>query len=292
MNPFLPSVEPRPRPALGASAQAHPDWPGLPIHLHPLPADGEVSDLRYPVATVVLACSGHGRRWYTQGLVTRELRSAPGMVDVLQAGHHIDRARWHGESGELIALQLPRLEVGQLLGDDGARLELPTQHELFDPELAGLLNRLWREAAAGAPSGALYVQGLTLALLGWLTRGLGPRAAGPGARPPPFGADKRTRLRDFVQAELSTHLGVARLAAVVGLSPDHFSRQFKATFGCSPHQYVQACRVDAAARALREEPDRPVADIAAGCGFASQAHFTDVFRRRTGATPSQWRRAR
>jgi AraC-like DNA-binding protein len=48
------------------------------------------------------------------------------------------------------------------------------------------------------------------------------------------------RAKDLADARYFEPLAVADLAAAAGLSPAHFSRQFKATFGESPHQYLRA----------------------------------------------------
>jgi AraC family transcriptional regulator len=76
----------------------------------------------------------------------------------------------------------------------------------------------------------------------------------------------------------------------VGLSPQHFARLFKATYGTSPHQYVQTLRIDAAVEALRRDHAVPIAQVALACGFASQSHMTELMRRRLGFTPSTLRR--
>jgi AraC family transcriptional regulator len=65
---------------------------------------------------------------------------------------------------------------------------------------------------------------------------------------------------------------------------------FKATFGTTPHRYVQVRRIEAAVAALREQEKRPIADIALELGFASQAHMTDLMHRHLGVTPRVVRR--
>ena len=80
------------------------------------------------------------------------------------------------------------------------------------------------------------------------------------------------------------------MATEVGLSPQHFARLFKASFGTTPHAYVEALRIDAAVAALRHERALSIAAIAASCGFSSQSHMTELMRRRLGVTPSQVRR--
>jgi len=46
------------------------------------------------------------------------------------------------------------------------------------------------------------------------------------------------------------------------------------------------------ARALIEDTDQPLAEIAAATGFATQSHLTTAFRRATGFTPAAYRRGR
>jgi AraC family transcriptional regulator len=103
--------------------------------------------------------------------------------------------------------------------------------------------------------------------------------------------EPRDRLRAIIEEQLSGDLRIERLAEPFSMSAQHFARTFKSTFGQSPHAFVLERRIEAASRALRTEPNRPVADIASDCGFASQAHFTDLFCRKIGTTPARWRRA-
>jgi AraC family transcriptional regulator len=96
-------------------------------------------------------------------------------------------------------------------------------------------------------------------------------------------------LSDLIHQQLGSRLSLHRLAQEVGLSPHHFARLFKATYGTTPHQYVQTLRIDAAVEALRRSPAAPIADVALACGFASQSHMTELMRRRLGATPGTLR---
>jgi AraC family transcriptional regulator len=64
---------------------------------------------------------------------------------------------------------------------------------------------------------------------------------------------------------------------------------FKRCFGQPPYQYVLARRVERAKAMLRDQ-SRPIANIAAACGFATQAHLNSAFKQRTGVTPGVYRR--
>jgi len=94
---------------------------------------------------------------------------------------------------------------------------------------------------------------------------------------------------DAIEENLSENIGPSELAALVGLSPYYFTRAFKKAIGISPHQYVMERRV-ARTRDALENGSESLADIAYGMGFSSQAHMTDVFKKRLGVTPGKYRK--
>jgi len=240
---------------------------------------------------LALVSSGHGHRSLKSGQVTQEASVKAGMMEVFAAGTVIDFAQWDGVAGEVIAVELPEATVSRLMQDEAPALNIGTRYELYDANLADLTQRLAHEVAMGSPNGPLYGQGLTLALLGWLKARYGaPTARRPRAKT--FGSRDIQRLRSLVVDHPSADLRIERLADAVAMSPHHFARMFKATFGQTPHAYVLERRIEAACQALRCEPERPIADVAGACGFANQSHFTEAFRRRTGLTPARWRQDR
>jgi AraC family transcriptional regulator len=211
------------------------------------------------------------------------------VIEFLGAGYEADRAGWDGMPSEGVAVRFPAATVNRLLHIEGRPFDLTTRHEATDDRVADLVYALGDEASSGSPRGALYVEGLTLALLGLLSAERGALRSSSGPRVARFSVSERARLREFIASNIAENLCIDRLATLVAMSPDHFSRVFKATFGQSPHAYVVEQRLEVACRALRQEPERPIAEIASGAGFSSQSHFTEVFRRRTGATPARWR---
>jgi transcriptional regulator GlxA family with amidase domain len=96
------------------------------------------------------------------------------------------------------------------------------------------------------------------------------------------------RAKDLADARYSEPLSVADLAAAAGLSPAHFSRSFKQTFGESPHQYLLTRRLERAAALLRTT-DWTVAAICFAVGAQSVGSFTTSFRRLFGRTPVAYR---
>jgi AraC-like DNA-binding protein len=94
--------------------------------------------------------------------------------------------------------------------------------------------------------------------------------------------------KDLADARYSEPLAVADLARTAGLSPAHFSRQFRRAFGESPHQYLLTRRLERAAALLRNT-DWAVTDICFAVGLNSLGSFVTSFRRVYGRTPRQYR---
>ena len=84
---------------------------------------------------------------------------------------------------------------------------------------------------------------------------------------------------------------VDSLAALASMSRSCFNRQFSASYGCSPMEFVQRVRLRAAARMLVGS-NLPVKSIAAAVGYASRSHFSRVFSVEFGDDPSGYRSGR
>ena len=96
--------------------------------------------------------------------------------------------------------------------------------------------------------------------------------------------------KDLADARYFEPLGVEDLAAAAGLSRAHFSREFRQTFGESPHAYLLTRRLERAAALLRGT-DRGVADICFSVGLKSVGSFTTSFTRTYGKSPTAYRAA-
>jgi AraC-like DNA-binding protein len=96
------------------------------------------------------------------------------------------------------------------------------------------------------------------------------------------------RAKDLADARYAESLTVADLARAAGLSSAHFSREFRTTFGESPHSYLLTRRLERAAALLRNT-DRSVADICMTVGLSSVGSFTTSFSRLYGQSPTAYR---
>ena len=96
------------------------------------------------------------------------------------------------------------------------------------------------------------------------------------------------RSRDAMDRAYDQPLDIAALARIAYVSEAHFIRTFRATFGETPHRYLQRRRVERAMFLLRES-DRSVTDICLAVGFTSLGTFSRTFRDVVGQSPTRYR---
>lgn len=104
----------------------------------------------------------------------------------------------------------------------------------------------------------------------------------------PHPARHLLRAKDLADSCYAEPLTVEDLAREASLSPAHFSREFKKTFGQSPHQYLMIRRLERAASLLRNT-DWSVARICFSVGLEGVGSFTTSFGRMYGMSPTRYR---
>lgn len=97
------------------------------------------------------------------------------------------------------------------------------------------------------------------------------------------------RARDAMDHAYAQPLDIAKLAGIAFVSEAHFIRSFRATFGETPHRYLQRRRVERATFLLRDT-DLPVTEICLAVGFNSLGTFSRTFAEIIGEPPSLYRR--
>ena len=96
------------------------------------------------------------------------------------------------------------------------------------------------------------------------------------------------RARDAMDRTYAQPLDIRALAGVAHVSPAHLIRTFRATFGETPHRYLQRRRVERAMFLLRET-ERSITDVCLDVGFASLGTFSRTFREIVGVNPTEYR---
>ncbi len=95
--------------------------------------------------------------------------------------------------------------------------------------------------------------------------------------------------RDWLREDAEPRPSVNAIARRAGIARHHFIRLFRAVFGETPHQYRSLAQIERA-KELLIVTDRSVTDVCMAVGFSSLGSFSTLFARRSGLSPSAWRR--
>lgn len=156
-----------------------------------------------------------------------------------------------------------------------------------DALTAELCRAIWTEADHPAGRGRLFVDHALDCLLARLGS-IGRKSRAQSGRPT-LPARVMRDLADFVEAHCDRDLAVSDLARIAGYRVSRFNELFHNTTGKSPYRYVTTVRLDRARRMLCTSPEMTISEIAIVCGFSSQSHLTDAYRKAFSETPGRTR---
>jgi AraC family transcriptional regulator len=100
---------------------------------------------------------------------------------------------------------------------------------------------------------------------------------------------QQKRVAAYIEEHVADDVPLATLAELARLSPYHFCRSFKRSFGMPPHRYHAHRRIERAKQLLADR-ELSITMIAIDVGFSETSTFTAAFHRLTGQTPSRYRR--
>jgi AraC family transcriptional regulator len=285
-----------PQRALAAGAECvlssiNSDWSGFRLDIYRLPAGSVLENTYVTNATVALVTAGRANVQVHVGGAKLQVVAEPGRIGLLCPEYEIKTASWSS------CLEVAFVEVcGPLLGPlangrSGAYQPLLSSlHGIWDMQVQTLIRAMLAELRAECCIGHIYAESLSLALAACLTKRYSPSGSEMDKRRRPRLTPHQLRLiREYIKDDLANNPSLNQIAAVARISPYHFSRLFKNTVGMTPHQYVLRERI-AESRILLNSRDMSIAEVALSLGFASQSHFSDVFRKMTGRTPKDEQR--
>jgi AraC family transcriptional regulator len=143
-----------------------------------------------------------------------------------------------------------------------------------------LATRIYRELHMMDVASRLALEGLSLELIAELSRSVQVRER----RPPQW----LERAREVLHENWGDTVSLNQVACCVDVHPVHLAREFRRFYGCTLGEYVRRLRIQFACRQLSTS-DVPLVVIALNAGFSHQAHFSRLFKRYTGMTPSAYR---
>jgi AraC family transcriptional regulator len=233
-----------------------------------------------------------------RGEITRSYRESgrphtdrlkPGTVIFIDRGYQLDDVVFDA-SWEHIAIELDESKRDQWMrGEDlptSAQLRHVTTEEV---RVTALAQCMYAEILRGCPSGKLYGESLSLALMCYVWERYASSHPPVRSKQSGLSTPKLRRLLDYMLANLDSDLALHDLAELVDLSPRHLCRSFKQATGTSPYRYILKERIERS-KALLRMGNTPVAEVALSVGFSSQSHFADAFHKHTGTTPRRFLR--
>jgi AraC family transcriptional regulator len=245
---------------------------------------------RAPVHLLILFEEGVRKDGVTcvEGLPRSAARSYKGKLVFVPSGH--EYYDWQEPS---------RLARAAYFYFDPAMLPLDTGHanvsvapRLFFED-AGLWNIAIRlKALVEGPEAVdrLYCESLGVVLTHELVR-LGSPV--PRVEPPVRGGlagwQERT-VANYIEEHVADQISLSTLAQLARLSPYHFSRAFKHTFGMPPHRFHTHRRIERA-KSLLANAAASVTSVGMEVGFCETSSFSAAFRKATGVTPTGFQRS-
>jgi len=96
------------------------------------------------------------------------------------------------------------------------------------------------------------------------------------------------RARDLIDREFARPLDVPAMARAALMSPSHFARRYRQTYGETPYQHLVTRRLERA-KALLRARELTVTEVCLAVGFTSLGTFSSRFRELTGLSPTEYR---
>jgi AraC family transcriptional regulator len=221
---------------------------------------------------------------------SRVRKMVPGDIAITPVGPPV---RWTQSSPSIvILLRLTPAYVRAIASDECAidpdRFEIQARFGARDARIDDLARRLLAGLELEGADSRLYVDALTCELAIVLLREHTSAAVAPAWPMARLSPHKLRRAIEYIDDNLRSELTLASIGEAVALSPGHFAHAFRQATGVTPHRYVIERRVEHA-KAMLQQSDMPITEIAGRVGCSSHSHFSVLFHRITGLTPRQFR---
>jgi AraC family transcriptional regulator len=250
----------------------------------------EVPEMEIP-AHVLISRAGSSSviEWREDGR-NRRVELHPGTVSLLPAGMRRAARVYRPLAGVVSVLQIRPGFFDRNIARiaRGGKVELIHHLDLRDAQIARLMESLRADIAAGSPGGSLFGESISVALSAHIAQQYSAAGAKLETYRGGLSRPLLNRVLEYIDTYLGDNLELQQLAQVAGLNVFHFAKAFKQSTGETPHRYVLYKRMERARKFLRDS-HLSVLETSARTGFVDQSHFSKVFRRIVGVSPSNYR---
>lgn len=98
------------------------------------------------------------------------------------------------------------------------------------------------------------------------------------------------QVKHYVEDHYMEDIGINTISSVYGITPNYLSKLFHQKEGMRFMDYLTRVRISHAKRLLTSFPLTPVSEVAEQVGYNGSRHFSKVFQKITGQTPSEYRK--
>jgi AraC family transcriptional regulator len=276
-------------PRLILSSRDNTRWHGFSLQVASVPSSYESFATPFDRYWMSVIVSGHNSAHLRTGREDRVVTFSPGSFCGYPAGQHWDHVHWDGQPVESISISidLNQLKFVDVLFEQRPRLEA-TFCSSTDPGIIGIVASMRHELETGCLSGRVFAESLSLALAMRIDALGGGNADIHVQGRHRLSAASARRITDYIETFLGNEISIGDLAGLLQLSASRFAFCFRNTFGVPVHRYILSRRIARSVVMLRTQRTE-IVEIAQSCGFASQSHFTETFRRFLGITPRRYR---
>lgn len=233
--------------------------------------------------------SRHDGETFVEGLPRSRLRNMTRKFTFVPAGHEYHEWQEPRTPARIMHFYL-----------DPAKLDIYSDMGITDISFAPRLffedSALWESAVKlkqsiehAKPENQLYFEAIGAVLMHELVR---LDRGTPQSRPQIRGGlavHQQRLVSAYIEEHLDEQISLATLAGLANLSPHHFCRAFKQSFGVPPHRYHSSLRIDRA-KAMLAKGSYSVTEIGFAVGFSETSSFSAAFRKATGVTPRGYQR--
>lgn len=152
-----------------------------------------------------------------------------------------------------------------------------------NPAIQELMEQITRELASHKWGYATIVNADLTALMVLLARGIRKRTVRPST--PNYVQQAKSIMDSSWQEDWTPAL----IAEQLGISASYLMHIFRSECGITIMKYLEERRLEAARKKLSDTQDS-INSIASDTGFSNQQHFSYIFKKNTGLTPSQYRK--
>jgi AraC family transcriptional regulator len=262
-------------------------WGGIELQDYTVPAVF-IASHEHPETFLHLVLKGSVRYRVKTGGRNLRFTSCPGTLFLLPQGT-VDEVDWTGPTRR-VAVAIHGSLLTHALEETAHQSEIQlTEHwNLMDRHISALLLEMMADLDDNSPAGTIYGESLANALAVYLVKRYAARRIQPVTYKRGLARNRLKRVLDHIEASLDKNISLAELAATAGMSPHYFSELFKLSTGRAPHNYVLMRRIERAKQQLRD-PRRNIIDAGLDAGFQNPSHFSRMFRKLEGTTPSTYR---